>query len=122
MAQRDLVCMALLACTLLLSWLRVSEITAATAETRLTNAELKKQLTLARAATEDCLADFYAVKQGKGTSMTAAAALPPPPPPGRGNRGPSLRPRAGEQLFGTPPHDFVYGGRRDISAFSASAR
>jgi hypothetical protein len=97
--SRDLVWVALLACTLLLSWIRVGEITSAAADLRLANAELKKQLALARTATEDCLADFHAAKQGKGAAMVAVAESPPPPP-GRGNKGASLPPRGGEQLFG----------------------
>ena len=108
-ASRDVVWMALLACTLLLSWIRVGEMTTTTADLRRANAELKKQLTLARTATEDCLADFYAAKQGKGAAMAAVVPFSPPPPPGKGNKGPSLRPRSGEQLFGTPTPPAVAG-------------
>ena len=97
---RDLVWIGLLVLTLVLGVVRNSEIESTTAELRTANAELKAELRLAHEATRDCMRDFRAAQKGEASTMVALPPPPPPPPPGRGNKGPSLRPRGGEQVLG----------------------
>ena len=90
----------LLVLTAGLSWVHTSQYQQVIEELRRESAELRQGLELAQAGTRDCLADLRATKAGQGTSLTAIPPPPPAPPSGRGNRGPTVRPRTGEQLFG----------------------
>ena len=90
----------LLVLTAGLSWVHTSQYQQVIEELRRESAELRQGLELAQAGTRDCLADLRATKAGQGTSLTAVPPPPPAPPSGRGNRGPTVRPRTGEQLFG----------------------